>query len=178
MNIGRAIRHARRRCGWTQGDLAIAIRQAVPGSRCDSSLVSQWETGRHRPSPAMLLVLRDCSISPTTLRLPISRASELRQRASTRQVGALLDADAIAPYLRDLAETGWTGTATELLSALDDCATESDRKRRDWPGNAKSFGRRLAILAPALRQSGIQIIRERDQRISRQRRITLCITDE
>jgi transcriptional regulator with XRE-family HTH domain len=58
-NIHTEIRRGRQALGWSQTDLAIAIRYNVPGSRCSSSTVSRWERGDRTPNPAMRIVLSE-----------------------------------------------------------------------------------------------------------------------
>lgn len=164
-------------------DLWAEVRRLAPAVLSD--LLDATSTAlRHLPSLKLPVLPRLTDFAEWVVAaepaLPWSVGEFMRVYGENRerQVGALLDADPIAPHLRDLAATGWTGTPAELLSALDDCATESDRKRRDWPGNVRTLGRRLTLLAPALRRLGVEIIRERESKGSRQRSISLCITGE
>jgi transcriptional regulator with XRE-family HTH domain len=57
--FGVQLKQARKAAGLTQRELAERVRQTVPGSRCTLVLVSFWETGKRRPSPAMRKALRD-----------------------------------------------------------------------------------------------------------------------
>jgi RepB DNA-primase from phage plasmid len=76
--------------------------------------------------------------------------------------GAALDSDPLAPVLLKFMEqgaqqTGWTGTATELLGKLTNLADDEVTYRRNWPASASSLGKRLKELLPALRPTGLVI---------------------
>jgi len=51
----------------------------------------------------------------------------------------------------------WEGTATELLGALSERASETVRRERGWPGRGADLGKRLKRLAPALRSAGLEV---------------------
>lgn len=95
--------------------------------------------------------------------LPWEEGTFLRVYASNRQKAAeeLLETDPIAAYLRNLAEEGWTGTPAQLLAALEALATETERKRKQWPGSARNVGAHLTRIADALRKSGVEVERGR-----------------
>ncbi|HXG72469.1 MAG TPA: hypothetical protein VNJ04_17840 [Gemmatimonadaceae bacterium] len=68
-----------------------------------------------------------------------------------------LDGDPLAEGLEPLAARGWTGTATELLAALDDVIPEPARRQRGWFRRGKELSQELRRLAPALRRVGIAV---------------------
>ncbi len=57
-------------------------------------------------------------------------------------------------------EHGWTGTATELLAALDDTAPEAVKRQRSWPQTAQGLGNRMDRIAPLLRGKGLHVERK------------------
>jgi putative DNA primase/helicase len=73
------------------------------------------------------------------------------------------EADPVAVAIRDYVTTehpeGWTGTATELLSALNGRVAEAARKSRIWPVTAQGLGNRIARVAPLLRTKGFAVER-------------------
>lgn len=83
------------------------------------------------------------------------------------------EADAVAVGIRDyiVAEQpyGWTGTATELLSALNVRVNEGVRKSKLWPLSAQGLGNRIDRIAPLLRNKGFVV----ERRHSGQRHIII-----
>ena len=79
------------------------------------------------------------------------------------------EADPVAVAIWDwiIAEypDGWTGTATELLSALNgrEGVTEGVRKSRTWPDTAQRLGNRIDRVAPLLRSKGFSVDRQRQE---------------
>jgi putative DNA primase/helicase len=73
------------------------------------------------------------------------------------------EADAVAVALRDYVSAshpdGWTGTATELLAALNNNVGEGIRKSKLWPLSAQGLGNRVDRVAPLLRNKGFVIER-------------------
>jgi hypothetical protein len=76
------------------------------------------------------------------------RTNRTQNRALTLEASAL--AAPIAGLLRGI--DTWSGTATELLRALELRVEEAVRKRRDWPTSAARLGTELRRLAPDLRK--------------------------
>jgi len=68
-----------------------------------------------------------------------------------------VEASPIGPVIRTLAETGWTGTATELLERLTRDVPESARRGKDWPGTGRALAGALRRLAAPLRALGIDV---------------------
>lgn len=54
----------------------------------------------------------------------------------------------------------WSGTATDLLHATSQTATQEERRDRLWPQTAASAGRRLAYATPILAQVGVTVSRQ------------------
>ena len=79
-------------------------------------------------------------------------------------VEGVLDADAVASAIRALmsSRTVWTGTASDLLVALEQVAGERVAKSKGWPTSAEALGRGLRRQATFLRKVGIEIERVRD----------------
>ena len=72
-------------------------------------------------------------------------------RTSSRRL--TFEASPLAAPIKRLLETGdWSGSATELLDALEERAGDAVIKRRDWPRSAQQLGTDLRRLAPDLRR--------------------------
>jgi hypothetical protein len=84
---------------------------------------------------------------------------------------ASLVVPSLASFMADRAH--WTGTATELLSALGEKADESVKRQDGWPKNAHSLSNRLRRLAPNLRRIGLGVRREKTSTRQRARMIVL-----
>ena len=73
------------------------------------------------------------------------------------------EADAVAVAIRDYVSRdhpdGWTGTATELLAALNNNVSEGIRKSKLWPLSAQGIGNRIDRSAPLLRNKGFVVER-------------------
>ena len=62
------------------------------------------------------------------------------------------------------ARTEWTGTASDLLGALDEEVGEKVRKSKAWPASARALSGRVRRAATFLRKVGIEITFEREGR--------------
>ena len=74
------------------------------------------------------------------------------------------EADFVAVAIRDIMQTeacqsGWKGTATDLLAALNDLVPEITQRNRACPHSAQGIGNRFERIAPLLRQKGFKITR-------------------
>lgn len=85
--------------------------------------------------------------------------AEALEQNSKIVTAAALDADPVAQALFDLAaRKKWSGTAAQLLDALEERVPYMERRQRgEWPGNARALSVRLRRLAPALRQAGLDV---------------------
>lgn len=83
-----------------------------------------------------------------------------------------LEASSVArPLLELLDEQGaWSGTASELLSAIEGRVTDQIKRQNAWPKNARSISGHLKRLAPNLRAGGWQVTFHRE---ARQRLVTI-----
>lgn len=70
----------------------------------------------------------------------------------------------------------WSGTATELLAAVDPLVDERTRHLKSWPTTGQSLSNELRRVVPNLRQAGISVEFGRDK--SRRRRRVIHITPE
>ena len=52
----------------------------------------------------------------------------------------------------------WTGTATELLTALAGYVDDATKRQRHWPKSPKALSDNLRRLAPNLRELGIEVL--------------------
>jgi len=89
-----------------------------------------------------------------------------------------LEASSVArPLLELLDEQGaWSGTSSDLLTALEGRVTEQIKRQNVWPKNARSMSGHLKRLAPNLRASGWQATfrREARQRLVIIERMEVC----
>ena len=71
----------------------------------------------------------------------------------------VIDADPVAAAVRGVmaTQTEWTGTASDLLSALAKAVDERVTKTRTWPDTPRALSGRLRRTAPFLRKIGIVI---------------------
>jgi hypothetical protein len=81
-------------------------------------------------------------------------------------VEGVIDADPIATAVRTLMamRTVWTGTASDLLGALTEVASERIAKSKTWPDSPRALSGRLRRGATSLRKVGIEIGFEREGR--------------
>jgi putative DNA primase/helicase len=83
------------------------------------------------------------------------------------------EADSVAVAIRDFViverPDGWTGTATELLNALNGRVAETVRRSKLWPQTAQALGNRIDRIAPLLRNKGFGV----ERRHSGQRHIII-----
>jgi hypothetical protein len=77
-----------------------------------------------------------------------------------------LEADPVAVAVLDLMadRDQWTGSATELWTALSELVDEGVRKTKAWPGAPNALTGRLKRLAPTLRGVGIEYDEDRSGR--------------
>lgn len=76
------------------------------------------------------------------------------------QLDSLLEhslADAIFRFATEHIGGSWSGTPTELLNELNDCAPRATQYSRDWPHNAISLSKRLNALKASFKGQGIEI---------------------
>jgi hypothetical protein len=94
------------------------------------------------------------------------------ERASA--VETMLEADNVATAVLSLISkrTRWEGTATDLLSALNDETTEAVRREKKWPKDGRAVSGRLRRATPGLRKIGITVERDREGK-ARNRQITI-----
>jgi len=80
-----------------------------------------------------------------------------------------LEASPIARPLLDLLGEGgsWSGTASELLTALETKVTDQTKRQKSWPANGRSMSGHLKRLSPNLRAAGweVEFHREAKQRL-------------
>ncbi|MHB8858951.1 MAG: ATP-binding protein [Thermoleophilia bacterium] len=80
-----------------------------------------------------------------------------------RQANELaLEASPLVPSIRKLVKDGWRGAPTELLTELNEIASDHLKRLKSWPKSTKALTNELDRLAPDLRASGINIERGRD----------------
>ena len=99
-------------------------------------------------------------------------------RENRRDVSeASFEADSVAVAIDKLCTTtdwleGFQGTATELLSAINNLTSEPTRKSKYWPQTAAQLGNRVARATPLLRAKGYTV----ERRHSGMRTITIIPT--
>jgi len=79
----------------------------------------------------------------------------------------VIEADPLATAISSLmlGRTRRTGTASEILAALEEVAGERVAKSRDWPKSAQALSGRLRRLATCLRKVGIEITFRREGKL-------------
>jgi hypothetical protein len=88
-------------------------------------------------------------------------------RAYLRNRGAAaintVDADPVSTAVQQFVSAGddWAGSASDLLRILTEMAGETIARSRGWPKTAHKLSELLHRAAPALRTSGIDIVRSR-----------------
>jgi hypothetical protein len=89
-------------------------------------------------------------------------------------VETVLEAEQVATILRAYMDTTpqFAGTATELLKALNDVASETQQKAKGWPKSPAVLAKILRRIAPPLRKVGIDV--SFPERENRQRRIIIA----
>ena len=91
-------------------------------------------------------------------------------------VYSMIEADPVAYAIRALMDkrTVWTGTASDLLGALEEEVSEKMAKAKTWPASPRALSGRLRRAAPCLRKTGIDIkTGERDTTRKRNRIIRI-----
>lgn len=76
----------------------------------------------------------------------------------TAAVEAVIEGDPVAVAARELAQAGWSGTASELLETLSRRVSEAQQRERGYPKDGARLSARLRRLAPALRRDGVDLV--------------------
>jgi hypothetical protein len=71
----------------------------------------------------------------------------------------VLEADLVAAAVRAFVEehSEWSGTVSELLTAIDSRQSEAVRKSPDWPKDATRLSKRLRVVQTTLADAGVQV---------------------
>ncbi|MBZ0148726.1 MAG: hypothetical protein K8F62_14460 [Pseudorhodoplanes sp.] len=143
-----------------------SVRPFILGALCDAvaGALRHLPNVRLKRSPRMADFVK--WISAASPGLGWEAESFMRAyRDNRRDVSeGAFEADPVAVAIRDHAaavhpDRPWTGTPTELLSALDARVPDSIRRSRLWPLTAQSLGGRIDRAAPLLRQKGFLVSR-------------------
>jgi len=94
-------------------------------------------------------------------------------------VDNIIESDPVGAAISSMmtGRTEWTGTATDLLGALDDEVGEKAAKAKTWPSSARALSGRLRRAATFLRKVGIDVSFDRRGR-ARTRTIRIICTPE
>jgi hypothetical protein len=113
------------------------------------------------------------------LGLPAGVFDEIYSQNDAQAAEDALDADSVALAILKLYESkpAWTGTATELLSALGSYAPPGERDRY-WPKDATRFRGHINRLCPLLRRRGVEIEFARESNSGRNRLISFRRIEE
>ena len=80
-------------------------------------------------------------------------------------IQAAFEADVVAivltSFIQSLATRSWEGTPTTLFAAINDHATETQRKSKWWPPSPAALTNRIERAAPVLRSQGVHVERRR-----------------
>ena len=81
-------------------------------------------------------------------------------------VDNVIEADPVGSAIRSMmtGRTEWSGTATELLSDLDEDVGEKITKSKNWPSSARALSGRVRRAATFLRKVGVDVSFEREGR--------------
>jgi hypothetical protein len=89
-------------------------------------------------------------------------------------IDGVIDRDPVAAAIRVImtTRTVWTGTATDLLSALSECVEERVSRSKSWPSGCRALSGQVRRVSTFLRKIGIEVDHARKGR-SRERVITI-----
>lgn len=115
--------------------------------------------------------------------LPWKPGEFLSTYQAAREDGAriLLEGDAIAALVVDITKRGqertntWTGTASDLMKSLEEVRGDGMRSS-GWPKSARGLSSHLRRIAPALRQTGLEVEHGKGGGKLNARTITLRLT--
>jgi hypothetical protein len=81
-------------------------------------------------------------------------------------VDSVIESDPVGSAIRSMmtARTEWTGTASDLLGALDEEVSEKVRKNKTWPATPRALSGKARRAATFLRKIGIDISFDREGR--------------
>jgi hypothetical protein len=87
------------------------------------------------------------------------------QESAGETIQAAFEADVVAivltSFIKSLATRSWEGTPTTLFAAINDHATETQRKSKWWPPSPAALTNRIERAAPVLRSQGVHVERRR-----------------
>jgi hypothetical protein len=97
--------------------------------------------------------------------LPWEKGVFLQEYNSNREtlIDIALEADPVGTTVLELIEGAgeWSGTASDLLKAMNKIAPKALQRRNIWPKRPNSLSHKLSQVAPALRKKGIEIKRSK-----------------
>ena len=100
------------------------------------------------------------------------------QESARETIQAAFEADVVAivvvSFIRSLATRAWEGTSTQLFAAINDHATDAQRKMKSWPASPAGLTNRIERAAPVLRSQGVVIERRQTHAA---RLITIVLVD-
>jgi hypothetical protein len=85
----------------------------------------------------------------------------------------VLNSSVIYPFIRELSEIGWSGTATNLLSRLNSMRRSNAEFDRFWPKNPKNLTDRIRRINPALKLAEIDVIFSKTTGSNSERMVTI-----
>src|SRR5690606_36457753 len=153
------------------------VRPRVLGALLDavSMALRRWDETRLPWRPRMADYAR--WIAAAEPALPWKPGEHLEIYAGNRREAAAvsLESNAVAQAVLALMERReeWEGTATELLAALEQYASDRDQRSKHWPTSARALSGRLRRVAPLLRQAGVEVEWTRDSDRDRARKVRL-----
>ena len=69
-----------------------------------------------------------------------------------------LEASVITKHIMDIADSPWSGTATDLLAELNRRASDDEKHRKEWPGSPKGLRAALDRIVTNLRAEGFFVV--------------------
>lgn len=143
-----------------------ALRPRLLGALLDavSCALRRGPSVRLERSPRMADFAHWVVAAEAALPWPEGKFLEAYEGNRQEAVEVSLEADVVGSAVRALLADRevFEGTAQELLALLESKANDATRRMRSWPTSPRSLSSRLKRAAPALRQAGVAVIRERE----------------
>jgi hypothetical protein len=79
----------------------------------------------------------------------------------------------IGPLIKDIANKGFSGTATDLLDRLNKLADDETKRTKGWPKRPNTVSGALRRLAPSLRAMGVEVYFDRESDTHRKKVIEI-----
>jgi primase/DNA polymerase family protein len=138
-----------------------AIYPRLFGALCDALSCALRRVGEIELDrmPSMADLAKWVTAAEPALGWPDGAFMEAYQSRRDEAYEAVIESELAGPYIKRMCETGFEGTAGELLESLDFWADGNTRKRKEWPKSPRKLTGIIQRLAPALRKLGYTVHR-------------------